>query len=281
MKTDSLFYTIFQELPFVFFALLGVPESAASQYQFTSQELKQLALRLDGLFLPIEPHPELPFYIVEVQFQPDPQLYDRLFSELLLYIRQYKPPHPWRLVVIYPDRQTERINDLHFREFLQLPNVTRIYINELTTSETASLPVQLLKLIIEPEANAPSLATELADQARVEIADLAIRENLINLLETIIVYKLPHKSREEIAAMLRMSDLKETKFYQEVFTEGRQEGMQEGREVGLQEAQRIFIQRLVARGTNVAEIAQIVDLPVAEVEAIIAQSTQAEPREQN
>ena len=63
MKTDSLFYTIFQELPFVFFALLGVPEFTTSQYQFTSQELKQLALRLDGLFLAIEPNPELPFYI--------------------------------------------------------------------------------------------------------------------------------------------------------------------------------------------------------------------------
>ena len=113
------------------------------------------------------------------------------------------------------------------------------------------------------------MATELADQARVEISDLAVRENLINLLETIIVYKLPHKSREEIAAMFRMSNLKETKFYQEVFTEGRQE------------ERRLLIQRLVARGTIVAEIAQIVDLPVAEVEAIIAQSTQVEPRGQN
>ena len=277
MKTDSLFYTIFQELPFIFFALLGVPESVTGQYQFTSQELKQLALRLDGLFLPIEPNSELPFYIVEVQFQPDPQLYDRLFSELLLYIRQYKPPHPWRLVVIYPDRQTERINDLHFREFLQLPNVTRIYINELTSLETASLPVKLLKLITEPKATAPSLATELARQARAEILDVEIRENLINLLETIIVYKLPEKSREEIAAMFSMSNLKETRFYQEVFTEG----LQEGRQEGLQEAQRIFIQRLVARGARVAEIAQLVDLSIAEVEVIITQFTQAEPGEIN
>ena len=132
--------------------------------------------------------------------------------------------------------------------------------------------MKLLKLITEPEATAPDLATELADQARVEISDLAVRENLINLLETIIVYKLPHKSREEIAAMFRMSNLKETRFYQEVFTEGRQE------------ERRLLIQRLVARGTIVAEIAQIVDLSVAEVEAIIAQTnqpTQAEPGEQN
>ena len=267
MKTDSLFYTIFQELPFVFFALLGVPESATSQYQFTSQELKQLALRLDGLFLPLEPNPELPFYIVEVQFQPDPQLYDRLFSELLLYIRQYKPPHPWQLVVIYPDRQTERINDLHFREFLQLPNVTRVYINELTTSETASLPVKLLKLITEPEASAPDLASALADQARVEISDLELRENLINLLETIIVYKLPYKSREEIAAMLRMSNLKETKFYQEVFTEGLQEGRQEGEYL----AKVATIRRLVGLGLALEVIAQGVEMSIEQVRSILGE----------
>ena len=267
MKTDSLFYTIFQELPFVFFALLGVPESTTGQYQFTSQELKQLALRLDGLFLPLEPNPELPFYIVEVQFQPDLQLYDRLFSELLLYIRQYKPPHPWQLVVIYPDRQTERINDLHFREFLQLPNVTRVYINELTTSETASLPVKLLKLITEPEASAPDLASALADQARVEISDLELRENLINLLETIIVYKLPYKSREEIAAMLRMSNLKETKFYQEVFTEGLQEGRQEGEYL----AKVATIRRLVGLGLGLEVIAQGVEMSIEQVRSILGE----------
>ena len=38
--------------------------------------------------------------------------------------------------------------------------------------------------------------------------------------------------KEEIAAMFSMSNLKETKFYQEVFTEGVQEGRQEGRQEG-------------------------------------------------
>ncbi len=277
MKTDSLFYTIFQELPFVFFALLGVPESATSQYQFTSQELKQLALRLDGLFLPLEPNPALPFYIVEVQFQPDPQLYDRLFSELLLYIRQYKPPHPWQLVVIYPDRQIERINTLHFTGFLQLPNITRIYINELTPSESTSLSVQLLKLITAPEATAPDLATQIARQAKVEILDLAIKKNLINLLETIIVYKLPYKSREEIAAMLNLSNLKETKFYQEVFAEGEAEGKAEGKAEERAEAkqrEKAAILRMSNRGLSVAEIATFLDLPEAEVEATITQAAQ-------
>jgi len=208
---------------------------------------------------------------VEVQFQPDPQLYARIFSELLLYIRQYQPPHPWRLVVIYPDRQTERINDLHFREFLQLPNVTRIYINELNPSETASLPVKLLKLITEPKATAPSLATEIVSQVRVEIADLAMQANFINLLETIIVYKLPEKSREEIAAMFSMSNLKETKFYQEVFTEGVQEGRQEGRQEGEYLAKVATIRRLVGLGLSLEVIAQGVEMSIEQVRSILGE----------
>lgn len=110
------------------------------------------------------------------------------------------------------------------------------------------------------------MATEIARQAKIEIADLTIRENLINLLETIIVYKLPHKSREEIAAMFSSTDLKQTKFYQEVFTEGVQEGRDEER--------KILIQRLVGRGISFEEIAQMLDISVGEVEAIATQAEQ-------
>ena len=49
-------------------------------------------------------------------------------------------------------------------------------------------------------------------------------------VETIIVYKLPHLSREEIVKMLGFTeiDVRQTRFYQDVFAEGRQEGRQEG-----------------------------------------------------
>ncbi len=39
-----------------------------------------------------------------------------------------------------------------------------------------------------------------------------------------IVYKLPQKSREEIEAMLGLSDLKQTKVYQEALAEGEHRG---------------------------------------------------------
>ncbi|MCC3419995.1 MAG: Rpn family recombination-promoting nuclease/putative transposase [Microcoleus sp. PH2017_07_MST_O_A] len=251
MKTDSLFYSIFQEFPFIFFALLGIPADATNQYQFTSQEVKQLAFRLDGLFLPIVADSQLPFYIVEVQFQPDPNLYYRLFAELFIYLKQYQPPHPWQLV--------------------------RIYLDELTQPETASLPIKLLKLVIEPENTASDLAINLARQAETEIVNIAVRESFINLLETIIVYKLPQKTREEIAAMFNLSELKKTRFYQDVFAEGQAEAEAQ-LQAEAKQREKAAILRMFNVGLITEQIALFLDLPVAEVAKIVteAQQKQAE-----
>jgi predicted transposase YdaD len=51
VKTDSLFYQIFLRFPDSFFDLIGQPRQQAENYQFTSQEVKQLSFRLDGLFI--------------------------------------------------------------------------------------------------------------------------------------------------------------------------------------------------------------------------------------
>ena len=50
---------------------------------------------------------------------------------------------------------------------------------------------------------------------------------LIELIETIVVYTFPRLSREEIATMLGLSDLKETRVYQETREEALKEGRQE------------------------------------------------------
>jgi predicted transposase YdaD len=60
------------------------------------------------------------------------------------------------------------------------------------------------------------------------IADAITQRELIQLIETIIVYKFPQKSREEIEQMLGLSDLKQTRVYQEALEEGKLEGKLEG-----------------------------------------------------
>lgn len=87
MKTDSLFYYIFLNFPHIFFELIDQANTDIDNYEFTSREVKQLSFRLDGLFLPTENNSNQPFYLVEVQFQADDNLYYRLFAELFLFLR--------------------------------------------------------------------------------------------------------------------------------------------------------------------------------------------------
>lgn len=265
MKTDTIFYSLFQAFPSIFFELINNSPTEADVYEFTSREVKQLAFRLDGLFLPTTKDPKKPFYIVEVQFQPDDNLYYRLFAELFLYLRQYKTPHPWQAVIIYPSRNIEREQNLQFGEILLLERVTRIYLDELGVS---SLGVGVVKLVVETEKAAPVLAKRLIAQANQQLTDTKIKQDLIKLIETIIVYKLPKKSREEIEAMLGLSELKQTRVYQEALEEGKAEGKAEGKQEGEAEATRKFTLKLLRTGMNLQQISEVTELSLAQIQAL-------------
>ena len=84
MKTDSIFYRLFQAFPGTFFELINRQASEANAYEFASVELKQTAFRIDGIFLPVPNLHERPIYFLEVQFQKDPEFYSRFFCEIFL-----------------------------------------------------------------------------------------------------------------------------------------------------------------------------------------------------
>ena len=245
MKTDSLFYQIFLRFPDSFFDLIGQPQPVLANYQFTSQEVKQLSFRLDGLFIPLLEDIQQPLYLVEVQFQPDDTLYYRLFAELFLFLKQYQPPHPWQIVVIYPHRGVEREQSLHFGEILNLSSVRRIYLDELPARDNPSLGIGVIKLVVESETAAVRTAQTLIERTREEITDQSSQRQLIDLIESIIIYKLPQKSREEIEAMFGLSDLKQTRVYQEALAEGEEQGLERGLERGLQEGERLVVENLL------------------------------------
>jgi predicted transposase/invertase (TIGR01784 family) len=264
MKTDSLFYRLFLEFPEFFFELIALPPETAAGYRFSSIEVKQSAFRLDGLFLPGTNERNQPFYLVEVQFQPDTALYYRLFSELFLYLRQYQPVHPWNVVVIYPSRRIEREEAFQFGELLELDRVRRIYLDELGEREN-DLGIGVIKLVVESEEEVTNSARELIQQAQEKLTDKTIQNNLIDLIETIVIYKLPQKSRQEIEAMLGLEDLKKTKFYQEAYQDGEREGKLEGRlegeRKGEMKAKLEAIPELLELGLTVEQIAKALKLP--------------------
>jgi predicted transposase/invertase (TIGR01784 family) len=268
VKTDSLFYQIFLRFPDSFFDLIGQPQPGAANYQFTSQEVKQLSFRLDGLFMPLREDIQQPLYLVEVQFQPDDTLYYRLFAELFLFLKQYQPPHPWQIVVIYPHRGVEREQSLHFGEILNLSSVRRIYLDELP--HNPSLGIGVIKLVVESETAAVRTAQTLIERTREEITDQSSQRQLINLIESIIIYKLPQKSREEIEAMFGLSDLKQTRVYQEALAEGEERGLERGLEQGLQEGERLVVENLLR--VRFGELDP-------EIQAIISRILQLSPEE--
>jgi predicted transposase/invertase (TIGR01784 family) len=267
VKTDTIFYNLFQEFPSIFFELINQSPEQAASYEFTSREIKQLSFRLDGLFLPKNETLDQPFYVVEVQFQRDDNFYYRLFTELFIFLNQYKPTCPWRVVVIYPSRRIEREQPLQFRELFS--RVTRIYLDELGDEASASVGVNIVKLVIEQEQTALEQARRLIEQAKVQITDETTKQNLIDLIETIIVYKLPQKSREEIEAMLGLSGLRNTKVYQEAKQEGLIEGEQRGEQRGKFKAKLEAIPRMMQLGLSVEMIAEGLDLPLNVVQLAV------------
>jgi len=266
MKTDSIFYRMFLDFPDSFFELIERTDAMVSNYRFTSQEVKQLAFRLDGLFLPLDHLENSPFYLVEVQFQKDEDLYYRLFSELFLYLRQYKPVSPWQIVVIYPSREIEREHPQQFADLLSLARIKRIYLDELANDETPSLAIAMIKLVTESESQAINSAKILIKQAQREVSDRLVQKNVIDLIETIIIYKLPQKSREEIEAMLELQDLKQTRFYQEAFGDGIEQG------INLQKLKTIPL--LQDLGLTPQQISERLDLNLETVLNYLAQQQQ-------
>ena len=237
------------------FELIGNTVETASNDQFSSVEIKQTAFRIDGVFLPIQPD-ENPIYFVEVQFQPDAEFYSRLFAEIFLYLRQNKPQNDWGGVVIYPSQSVDTGDIRHYREFFASGRVRCVYLNELGEIPEQSIGIGTLKLLISPEARAVEQARILIDTVR-QIADEFVKQEYLQLIETIIFYKLPSMSRKEIAAMFRLSDLKQTRVYQEALEEGIEEGERRGK---LQ-----AVPRLLAFGLTVEQIAEALGLEVEQV----------------
>jgi predicted transposase/invertase (TIGR01784 family) len=100
-----------------------------------------------------------------------------------------------------------------------------------------------------------------------------LRNALVDLIETILVYKFPNRTKEEIIAMLGTDDLKKTRFYKDVFAEGqeegREQGQEEGREQGREEIQQKGVVELLKLGLAAEQIARSLSLPLATTKKMI------------
>ena len=131
-----------------------------------------------------------------------------------------------------------------------------------------------IKLITENEDRAIITARELIDRTQQEINIEPQRQKLLELIETILVYKFPTMSRREIESMFGLSDLKQTQVYQE----GKQEVIEEGKQEGRLEAKLEAVPGLLALGLTAVQISQVLDLEI-ELVMQVAQRTKNQDNE--
>jgi predicted transposase/invertase (TIGR01784 family) len=222
LKTDSIFYRIFQTDPGILFELLGQTPELAQNHEFSSVEIKQVAFRIDGVLLPKPDSPDQTVWFIEVQFQEDQSFYNRLFGELYLYLRLHPDTEDYRAVVLFRDRNIEPDNQYLYRANLNSDQVHRIYLSDLNSVSTESLGIGLMQLILANTNDAVPKAQALLAKTRTQDQTDSKITAIIELIETIVVYKFPQLSREDIERMLGLSELRETKVYQEAFQEGEQ-----------------------------------------------------------
>ncbi len=255
MHTDKLIYLLLQLAPQGFFALIGRNPDDALRYQFKSVELKEIAFRIDGVFIPNTDDDVT--YFIEAQFQTDEQFYARFFAEIFLYLKQY-PTAKWQAVVIYPSRNVEQKTIEPYADLLALERVKRVYLDELPQSE--STVVELYELLITPKEKVEARARKIAQRANPLELELLVK---------ILSYK--NLTRERIRNMLAIEkDLfKETVFYKEVFEEGMLKGKQEGKLEGERAGKLSTVPLLRELGLSDEQIAEKLQLSLADVRSVL------------
>ncbi|MBW4561193.1 MAG: Rpn family recombination-promoting nuclease/putative transposase [Mojavia pulchra JT2-VF2] len=248
MKTDVIFYEFIKELPQLFFELIGKPNTNPNIYTFTAPEIKQQSFRLDGLFSTIEGFENEPLYFVELQTYKDEEFYERLFGEIFVYFRQYKPANSdWYAIVIYDKRIHEIPPHPRYRVLIE-QHLRCIYLNELSVGSEYSLGIGIAKLFIESPTKATSLAQQLINQARENLPDETLQKKVLAFIQAIVFYKFPNLAVEEIEAMLNLDEFRNTRLYESILAKTEQETKLK------------LVPKCLERGMSIQEIAEFLEV---------------------
>jgi predicted transposase/invertase (TIGR01784 family) len=264
MRTDSIFYNLFQEYPEIFFELTDQGPAEAEHYRFRSEEVKESQFRIDGVFEPLDALPGKPVYFTEVQFWDNPKFYWKLFAEVFIFLEKHMPESPWKAVALFGHAGLDPGVPLALRP-LQDECLRVVYLDQWAEQHPGgSIGLRMVKLIVESEETASEDARSLVADVKSQADDPAARAAL-RTIETILVYKFPHLRREEIEAMFQLADIKETMVYKEALEEGKKEGKEEGKKEGLREGKLRAVPALIKRGLSVEETARELGLAVKAV----------------
>jgi predicted transposase YdaD len=146
-----------------------------------------------------------------------------LFSESLLYFyRNGSRFSDWQAVLIYPSRSIEQSKLYPHRSLLNGEQVHRIYLDELGDVYSLPIIVAATVLTIVDEQEAPEAARYLLSRTEQEEFTAKERQDIIDIVTSIMVYKFSTLSRAEVRAMLGLDLTEEPRAIREAKEEGRE-----------------------------------------------------------
>ena len=228
VASDKLFFWLFQGRSDRLQPLVAELIDSMEGYSFSAPAIKELEVRLDGLFLPPpEQLAEKPALILEAQMAAAPDFLLRLYSESALLLRhqhrQGQPLRHWRVVVICPSRDLAFGDPVPVREFLE----ERVLWIELAPERLPpeAPPLQrALGLLLLPEAQVSASATAIRRSA----AGTTLSGEIDTVIAAILVARFSGRSIPELCAMggITLDDFTSSAIYKEIFGLGQDQGRQ-------------------------------------------------------
>ena len=126
----------------------------------------------------------------------------------------------------------------------------------------------IVQLVVEDEEEdtAVEWGKRLISQARQQLTEELTQQKILDIIETILMYKFADLSREELQAMLGLDEFKQSRLYQDIKQEGKQEGLVQGE----MKAKLASIPRLLTLGLSIEQVAMGLNLTVEQVQSAIA-----------
>lgn len=207
-------------------------------------------MRVDGVFVPAQ-H-DAPVHFVEVFFYKSANAYSNLFAKVFLWLETHSPVQDWHACIVFPRRQFEPSELRPYRALLHSDQVTRIYLDKLPEVKDDQFGLGALEVLGASRG-------DVAAKAKTWLRRIAEKEpvvdewKLVDLIERVVLCHFPNLSRKELEAMLEVTDVRQTRIYQEAKQEEREE----------------IALRLVKRGFPVNEIADLTGLTRAQVRKLM------------
>ena len=139
----------------------------------------------------------------------------------------------------------------------------RIYLDELGATNQQPIGINLMQLTLASDEVMAQQAKQLIERVKLESTDTLPKNEILDIITTIAVYKFSSLSREEVEAMLGLT-LEQTRVYQEAKAEGREE-----REA---EMLKLTVPLLLKTGMSVEQIAQHLNVDIEAVQIAVQSS---------